>query len=326
MMSFVFRRLGYYLIAFLVAATINFILPRLMPGDPVTMMFARNSDRLSPDSIAALRKTFGFVDGPLPLQYLAYLKSVVTGDLGLSIKFYPTPVATVLGHAILWTLILVGSSTLLSFIIGSLLGARAAWRRNGIFDLIATTWGVVANAVPAVVLALLALFIFGITLRWLPTGYAYDPALDPEFSFAFIGSVIAHAVLPVATLSIVLTGGFLINMRNNMINLIGDDYLVMAEAKGLSERRIMIGYGFRNALLPTVTNLAITIGQVFAGSLVTEVIFNYPGVGNTLYVAILARDYPLIQGQLLVMTAAMLVANFIADISYVLIDPRLRRS
>lgn len=325
-MSFVFRRFGYYLMAFWVAATVNFFLPRLMPGDPVAMMFAHSSDRLTPDNIAALRKTFGFVDGPLPLQYLAYLKSVLTGDLGLSIKFYPAPVTTVLGHALVWTLLLVGFSTLLSFLIGSLIGAQAAWRRDGVFDLIATTWGVIANAVPAVVLAILILFGFGISLKLLPTGYAYDTALDPAWSFAFIGSVIAHAVMPVLALSIVLTGGFLINMRNNIINLIGDDYLVMAEAKGLSGRKILIGYGLRNALLPTITNLAITIGQVFAGSLVTEVVFNYPGVGNTLYVAILARDYPLIQGQLIVMTAAMLAANFIADLSYVLIDPRLRRA
>ena len=324
-MSFVLRRLGFYLIAFFVAATINFAIPRLMPGDPVAIMFAHN-ERLPPESLASLRKTFGFVDGPLIVQYLAYLKSVVTGDLGLSIKFFPTPVTLVLAHALSWTLVLVGGATLLSFMLGTLLGAAAAWRRGGPFDTVVSTLGVIMNALPAVVLALLILFVFGITLRWLPTGYAYDPALDPGLDATFIGSVLAHAVMPVTALSLVLTGGFLINMRNNMINLLGDDYLVMAEAKGLSPRRVMLSYGFRNALLPTVTNLAITIGQVFAGSLVTEVVFNYPGVGNTLYVAILARDYPLIQGQLLVMTLAMLAANFIADVSYVLIDPRLRRT
>ena len=324
-MSFVLRRLGFYIVAFFVAATINFAIPRLMPGDPVAMMFARN-ERLTPDNIAALRKTFGFVDGPLIVQYLTYLKSVATGDFGLSIKFFPMPVTAVLAHALAWTLVLVGGATLISFLIGSFLGAAAAWRRGGPFDMVVSTLGVILNAMPTVVLALVILFTFAITLQWLPTGYAYDPALDPGFDTAFLGSVVAHAVLPVTALSLVLTGGFLINMRNNMINLLGDDYLVMAEAKGLSPRRVMLSYGLRNAMLPTVTNLAITIGQVFAGSLVTEVVFNYPGLGNTLYSAVLARDYPLIQGQLLVMTLAMLAANFLADLSYVLLDPRLRRA
>ena len=324
-MSFVLRRLGFYLVAFFVAASINFAIPRLMPGDPVAMMFARN-ERLTPDNIAALRKTFGFVDGPLIVQYLTYLKSVATGDFGLSIKFFPMPVTAVLAHALAWTLVLVGGATLISFLIGSFLGAAAAWRRGGPFDMVVSTLGVILNAMPTVVLALVILFTFAITLQWLPTGYAYDPALDPGFDTAFLGSVVAHAVLPVTALSLVLTGGFLINMRNNMINLLGDDYLVMAEAKGLSPRRVMLSYGLRNAMLPTVTNLAITIGQVFAGSLVTEVVFNYPGLGNTLYSAVLARDYPLIQGQLLVMTLAMLAANFLADLSYVLLDPRLRRA
>jgi len=324
-MSFVLRRLGFYLVAFFVAATINFAIPRLMPGDPVAMMFARN-ERLTPDNIAALRKTFGFVDGPLIVQYLTYLKSVATGDFGLSIKFFPTPVTAVLAHALAWTLVLVGGATLISFLIGSFLGAAAAWRRGGPFDMVVSTLGVILHAMPPVVLAIVILFTFAITLQWLPTGYAYDPALDPGFDTAFLGSVFAHGILPVFALSLVLTGGFLINMRNNMINLLGDDYLVMAEAKGLSPRRVMLSYGVRNAMLPTVTNLAITIGQVFAGSLVTEVVFNYPGLGNTLYSAVLARDYPLIQGQLLVMTLAMLAANFLADLSYVLLDPRLRRA
>ena len=324
-MSFVLRRLGFYLVAFFVAATINFAIPRLMPGDPVAMMFARN-ERLTPDNIAALRKTFGFVDGPLIVQYLTYLKSVATGDFGLSIKFFPMPVRAVLAHALAWTLVLAGGATLISFLVGSFLGAAAAWRRGEPFDMVVSTLGVILHAMPTVVLALVILFTFAITLQWLPTGYAYDPALDPGFDAAFLGSVLVHAVLPVSALSLVLTGGFLINMRNNMINLLGDDYLVMAEAKGLTPRRVMLSYGLRNALLPTVTNLAITIGQVFAGSLVTEVVFNYPGLGNTLYSAVLARDYPLIQGQLLVMTLAMLAANFLADLSYVLLDPRLRRA
>jgi peptide/nickel transport system permease protein len=138
--------------------------------------------------------------------------------------------------------------------------------------------------------------------------------------------VLYHAILPVVTLSVVLTGDFLVTMRNNMINLLGEDYITMGRAKGLADRRVMLMYGARNALLPGVTNLAIAIGKILGGSLVTEVVFNYPGLGNTLYKAILGRDYPVIQGQLLIMTLAMLTANFLADIAYARLDPRLRRS
>jgi peptide/nickel transport system permease protein len=145
-------------------------------------------------------------------------------------------------------------------------------------------------------------------------------------SWQYLSSIVRHGILPVLTLSIVLTGGFLVTMRNNMINLLGEDYIVMARAKGLSDSRVMFWYAARNALLPTVSSLAIAIGTVLGGSLVTEVVFNYPGLGNTLYQAILARDYPVIQGQLLIMTLAMLTANFIVDVSYVLLDPRLRRA
>jgi peptide/nickel transport system permease protein len=170
------------------------------------------------------------------------------------------------------------------------------------------------------------LFVFGYQLGWFPNGYAADPMLDPALSWGYISSVIHHGTLPMLTMVIVLTGGFAVTMRNNMINLLGEDYIVMGRAKGLSESRVMLWYAARNALLPTVSALAISIGTILGGSLVTEVVFNYPGLGNMLYQAILARDYPVIQGQLLIMTSAMLVANFVVDLSYVLLDPRLKRA
>jgi peptide/nickel transport system permease protein len=323
-MRFVVQRLLYYCLAFLVAATVNFLLPRMMPGDPVEMMFARGNMRLPPESIQALRATFGFVDGPLWEQYLRYLKSIVTGDFGLSVKYFPAQVWPILARACLWTLLLVGCATFLAFIIGTLAGTFAAWRRGTWFDVTVSIGSIVLPALPPVVLALVTMFVLGTTLNLFPVGYAYDPALDPGLNWTFISSVASHATMPVIAVALVWIGGFASTTRNSMISVLGEDFMIMAEAKGLSRNRVMFAYGLRNAMLPSITNLAIVIGQIFAGSLVTEVVFNYPGLGNTLYQAILARDYPLIQGQLLIMTFAMLSANFLADIAYLIADPRLR--
>ncbi|TPW30050.1 ABC transporter permease [Martelella alba] len=324
-MAFLMRRLGFYLAAFLAAATINFFLPRMMPGDPILMMFASAGSQLSVENIAALKLTFGFIDAPLWQQYIAYLQSVFTGDLGMSIKYFPLPVTALLARAAVWTIGLMGLATILAFALGTTLGVVAAWRRGSRTDTSVSMLSIFTTAIPAVVVALVLLFVFSFTLDWFPNGYAFDPMLDPGFSQAFIGSVVYHGFLPLMTMLIVLTGGFAVTMRNNMINLLGEDYITMARAKGLSDSRVMFWYAARNALLPTVSNLAIALGTVLGGSLVTEVVFNYPGLGNTLYQAILARDYPVIQGQLLIMTGAMLAANFIVDLCYVLLDPRLKR-
>jgi len=325
-MAFLLRRLVFYLAAFIAAATINFFLPRLMPGDPIQIMFAGAGSNLSMENLNALKLTFGFIDAPMGQQYLAYLQSVFTGDLGRSIKYFPLPVTELLARALVWTVGLVGSATIVSFILGTLLGVMAAWRRGTRFDAVVSLLAILSSSVPAVVISLTMLFVFGYRLGWFPNGYAADPMLDPAFSWPYIASVLHHGALPMLTLVFVLTGGFAVTMRNNMINLLGEDYIVMGRAKGLSENRVMLWYAARNALLPTVSSLAISIGTILSGSLVTEVVFNYPGLGNTLYQAILARDYPVIQGQLLIMTAAMLASNFVVDLSYVLLDPRLKKA
>lgn len=325
-MAFLLRRLVFYLAAFIVAATINFFLPRLMPGDPIQKMFAGAGSNLSLENLNALKLTFGFIDAPLGDQYVAYLKSVFTGDLGRSIRFFPLPVTELLGRALIWTIGLVGTATILAFTIGTLLGVMAAWRRGTVFDTIVSLTAIFSSSVPAIVVSLITLFVFGYTLDWFPSGYAADPMIDPSWSWGYISSVLYHGTLPMLTLVVVLTGGFAVTMRNNMINLLGEDYIVLGRAKGLSDGRVMLWYAARNALLPTVSALAISLGAVLGGSLVTEVVFNYPGMGNTLYQAIIARDYPVIQGALLIMTAAMLAANFIVDLSYVLLDPRLKRA
>jgi peptide/nickel transport system permease protein len=325
-MAFLLRRLTFYIAAFLAAATINFFLPRVMPGDPIEMMFASAGSELSLENLNALKLTFGFIDAPLGEQYLRYLQSVFTGDLGRSIKYFPLPVTELLARALVWTVGLVGIATLVSFALGTMLGIMAAWRRGTLFDTVVSVLAIFSSSVPAVVVSLITLFVFGYTLGWFPNGYAADPMLDPAFNWAYASSVLYHGTLPMLTMVIVLTGGFAVTMRNNMINLLGDDYIVMGRAKGLSDSNVMIWYAARNALLPTVSSLAIAVGAVLSGSLITEVVFNYPGLGNTLYQGILARDYPVIQGQLLIMTAAMLVANFTVDLSYVLLDRRLKKA
>src|SRR5690606_40999774 len=172
---------------------------------------------------------------PLHEQYLAYMQSVFTGDLGRSIKYFPLPVTELLGRALVWTLGLVGVATLISFVLGTFMGIMAAWRRGTLFDSIVSMSAIFSSSVPAVVVSLLMLFVFGYTLRLFPNGYAANPMLDPGFDWPYISSVIYHGTLPMLTLVIVLTGGFAVTMRNNMINLLGEDYIVMGRAKGLSD-------------------------------------------------------------------------------------------
>ncbi|NKX75550.1 ABC transporter permease [Rhodobacteraceae bacterium R_SAG3] len=325
-MRFLLKRLGFYAVAFLVAATFNFMIPRLLPGNPADIMLANSGGMIAPEAREALMATFGFIDAPLHEQYFAYLGSIFTWDFGLSIKFYPMPVADVLTQALPWTLFLTGSALLISFSIGTLLGVLATWRRGQLTDVIASPTALALQSVPAVVVALCGLYFLAVRNRFFPTSYAFDPKLDPAWSWEFISSVAYHGFLPVVTLSVVLIGGYLITMRNNMIGQLGEDYLAMAEAKGLSDARVRYAYAARNALLPSVTALALSFGALFGGSLITEVVFNYPGVGNLLYLGIVGRDFPLIQGQLLIMTLAMLLANLAVDLAYVFLDPRLKRA
>ena len=325
-MGFFLRRLGFYFIALLFAATLNFIIPRAMPGDPVTMMFANSTVVVTPERIAAMKALLGFVDGPIYEQFFMYIKSVLSWDLGTSVQFYPLSVNTVLGNAVGWSLFLAGTAVLFSFTLGSVLGIYAAWRRGSKFDAIISPGMLVFQAVPQVVTAMLLMFVFAIGLRWFPSGYAYTPGLTPDWtSWTFLKDVAYHAVLPLIGASIVQIGGFLIAMRNNMINLLGEDYITMAKGKGLNENRVIFNYAARNAMLPSVTALSMSLGMAIGGQMIIEIIFNYPGLGTVLLNAINARDYQVLQGQLLVMTLFMLFFNLLADMLYVLLDPRLRK-
>ncbi|MGC9404153.1 MULTISPECIES: ABC transporter permease [Vibrio] len=325
-MGYFFRRLSFYFVALLVAATLNFIIPRAMPGDPVTMMFANASVQVTPERIAAMKELLGFVDGGLLVQYAAYMKNILSWELGTSIQFYPLSVNTLLGGAFGWSLFLAGTAVILSFSLGSILGIFAAWKRGSKYDAFVTPGMLILQAVPQVVIAMIALFTFAIGLKWFPTGYAYTAGTLPDWtSWEFIKDVAYHAVLPLICASVVQIGGFLVNMRNNMINLLAEDYITMAKGKGLSENRVVFNYAARNALLPSVTALSMSLGMAIGGQLIIEIIFNYPGLGSVLFNAINARDYQVLQGQLLIMTLFMLFFNLVADMLYVVLDPRLRK-
>ncbi|KOO07939.1 ABC transporter permease [Vibrio hepatarius] len=325
-MGYFLRRLSFYFVALLVAATLNFIIPRAMPGDPVTMMFANASVQVTPERIAAMKELLGFVDGGLFVQYIAYMKNILSWELGTSIQFYPLSVNSLLGGAFGWSLFLAGSAVILSFSLGSVLGIFAAWKRGSKYDAFITPGMLIIQAVPQVVIAMMTLFVFAIGLKWFPTGYAYTAGTLPDWtSWEFYKDLAYHAVLPLFCASIIQVGGFLVNMRNNMINLLAEDYITMAKGKGLSENRVVFNYAARNALLPSVTALSMSLGMAIGGQLIIEIIFNYPGLGTVLLNAIHARDYQVLQGQLIIMTLFMLSFNLIADMLYVVLDPRLRK-
>ncbi len=322
---FLRRRLVFYLIAGFAAITINFLIPRFMPGDPVQLMFARFQGRLDPRALEALKEQFGFVDGPLLQQYLLYLKSVATLDFGPSVMGFPVPATTVIWTSMRWTLLLAGIASVMSFVIGTILGIIAAWRRGGWIDTILLPVSSVLGAFPYFWVALVAVFVLGFQLDLFPTSHAYDTAISQNWtSPAFIWSVVEHMLLPIFTIVLTATGGWMLGMRNNMIGILSQDYIVMAEAKGLSDRRIMLLYAARNAILPSLTAFAMSFGFIIGGALLTEIVFSYPGMGYTLLQAVNSRDYPVMQGVFLMITATVLIANFIADMSYVLLDPRAR--
>jgi peptide/nickel transport system permease protein len=325
-MRFLFRRLGFYALAAWTALTINFLLPRLMPGDPAAALFARFKGKLHPEAIAALRQAFGLTDEPLPLQYLSYLSHVLRGDLGVSIAYFPAPVSQVISTGLLWSAFLAGSAVVLSFAIGTALGALAAWYRGGLFDKIAPQLFALLGAFPYFWLALALLYVLGFQRGLFPLGHAYDDDLHPGFNTAFIADVIRHAVLPVGSIVLANIGTWLLGMRNTMITVLGSEPVLLARAAGLSNWNVAVRTAARNALLPNVTGFGMALGYVLAGSLLTEIVFSYPGQGYLLVQAVRSQDYPLMQGIFLVITLAVLGANWMVDLLLLFLDPRTRES
>ncbi len=324
-MRYILRRLGFYLIAALVSLTLNFFIPRLAPGDPASALQARFQGQLDPSSLAAMKVAFGISDEPVYVQFLTYVKNLLRGQLGTSMAYFPAPVSEVIGQALLWTLVLAGLSVLFSYVVGTTLGILSSWRRGGWLDSIAPPAFIFLGAFPYFWLAMFLLFTLGFVGGWFPIMHAYSDNLTPAFTWEFISDALHHAVLPAASIVTASLGGWLLGMRNNMIGVLSEDYITMAQAKGLSEKRVIWHYAARNALLPNVTSFGMALGFVLSGSLLTEIVFSYPGQGYLLFEAVKSQDYPLMQGLFMAITTAVLAANWLVDIAYVFLDPRTRR-
>jgi peptide/nickel transport system permease protein len=324
-MRFILRRLGFFVLTLWAAVTLNFFLPRLMPGNPALAMMAKFHGRLTGQALNALDVIFGVnTHQSLLEQYVHYLGQVVTGNFGTSLFFYPEPVSQVVLKAIPWTLGLVGVTTILAFALGTGLGIVTAWRRGSRLDGLLPPVFVITSAIPYFWVGMMFILIFGIRLKWLPYTFGYDPTATPGFNGAFIGNVLEHAVLPALALLITTIGTWILTMRNTMVATLAEDYVRMARAKGLPGRRIMFDYAARNAILPNLTGFAMSLGFVVGGAILIEYVFDYPGVGYMLLQAVENEDYPLMQALFLLITVAVLVAILLSDIATALLDPRTR--
>src|SRR5579859_196194 len=321
------RRVGFYLIALWAAVTFNFIIPRLMPGDPAEAYIAKlQTQQVTRTQIDAIRAEFGVnPDVPIWKQYLDYLNAILHGNLGISTSQFPSSVIDILRQGLPWTIGLVGVSLILSFLVGTLIGMLIAWKRGSWYDTAAPPILTFLSAIPYFWMALGLVYVFGVNLNWFPTDSGYDVFnVTPGWNMDFISSVIQHAILPVATLVIGSLAGWVLIMRNMMITTLSEDYVLMAQAKGLPERRVMFQYAGRNAILPSITSFSIALGLIVSGALLTEIVFNYPGIGFALYKAVQGDDYALVEGCFLVIALAVLLANFLFEMLYVFLDPRVR--
>jgi len=320
------RKLGWFLVTFVFAFLLNFILPRLMPGDPVAAIVARYAQGMSNTSgvqkiYEQYTELFG-TNKPMLEQFFIYVKNVVQGDFGFSFSQYPRTVADVLKSAIWWTICLQFPSIIVGWIIGNTLGALAAYLKGG-FDKILMPISIFVSNFPQFGMAVILLVIFGVSLKWFPTSGGYGFDLMPSFTWSFMWSVIIHYQLPFWSIVLIAIGGQAIGMRSMSIYELNADYVKYSRFLGIKDRKI-VGYVFRNAMLPQVTGLALSIGTMVGGALVAEIIFSYPGLGTTLLNGVMGQDYPLISACTLIITMMVLSANFIIEILYGFIDPRIK--
>jgi peptide/nickel transport system permease protein len=320
------RKIAFYLLTAWAAISLNFLIPRIMPGNPADNLINQFHGKLTPAAVHALRVLFGQSNQNLGQQYISYWHSVFTGNFGISYAYYPSTVSSVIGQSMYWTLILVTICTVLGFLIGTSLGMLAGWKRGSWLDSSLVPITTFLSSIPYFWFAIIIVYVFAITLKWFPLsgGYAVDQTIG--LNSGFISSAINYAILPAVTITVASIGGWLIGMRNMMVTTLSEDYVRLAEAKGLPKRRVMYTYAARNAMLPSLSGFAMSLGFVVGGSIVTEVVFNYPGIGSVLFKAAQAADYPLMSAIFLLITVLVLIANLVADVAYVFLDPRTRES
>jgi peptide/nickel transport system permease protein len=322
------ERFVIFVATIFISITVVFFVPRLVPGHPLLSVFSRMAamgGRVNaPELIEEYNRLFG-LDRGLWEQYVSFLRELARGNLGYSIGSFPSLVSDILSSAVPWTIGLLTLTTLISWVLGSLIGAVVGWRgRKSRFSQALVPAALVLYTIPYYILAIILVFLFAFLWPIFPLSGAYSVGLRPALSLDFALDVLRHATLPALSIILVSLGWWFLSMRSLITSLKGEDYILQAEAKGLSDRRILWGYAFRNALLPQATGLAISLGHIVGGALITEVIFAYPGLGWVIYNSIANIDFPVIQGGVLLIVFSVALANLVIDIVYPLIDPRIR--
>ena len=327
---YIVSRVGQLLLVIFIAVSVNFIIPRLLPGDPVVTALARlqsggGAQNIDIVAIAEVYRAKYGLDAPLWQQYINYWVDLFRLDLGVSFANFPERVTNMIGAALPWSVGLLATATLLAFVTGSLLGAKLAWpgASRGIKAFVPLM--MVLTSIPFYLLAIILIYFFAVALKWLPPAGGVDTTRIMRPDWATTQDILRHSILPIMAIVLGNIGFWALGMRSQMVNVLGEDYITFAEAKGLHPRRIFVWYGMRNALLAQVTALALSLGSVVSGAVLVEVIFNYPGLGSLLYVAIRGQDYFVIQGVVLMLIVALAVLLFLVDLAYPLLDPRIRR-
>lgn len=320
------NKVSWFLVTLVAAFFLNFFLPRLMPGDPVAAIVARLAQGISnTEGVQAIYQQYSELFGanrPMHEQFFLYIRNVFRGDFGFSFSQYPRTVSAVLSSSIWWTVLLQFPAIITGWLIGNTLGALAAYIRGG-FDKILLPISIFVSNLPAFGMAVILLVIFGVNLKWLPTSGGYGFDMIPTMSWDFFKSVLIHYQLPFWSIVLIAIGGQAIGMRSMSIYELNADYVKYARFLGIKDRKI-VGYVFRNAMLPQVTGLALSIGTMVGGALVAEIIFSYPGLGSTILSAVMGQDYPLISATTLIITIMVLTATFVIEILYGFIDPRIK--
>jgi len=320
------NKLGWFLVTLVFAFILNFTLPRLMPGDPVAAIVARMAQGLSnATGVQRIYEQYTELFGtnkPIIEQFFIYIGNVLKGDFGFSFRQYPRTVADTIGSSIWWTIALQFPAIIVGWFLGMVLGALAAYLKGG-FDKVLMPATMFLSNFPAYGMSIIFVVIFAVGLGWFPTSGGYGFDLLPDFSLKFIWSVIVHYQLPFWSIVTVIVGGQAIGMRSMSIYELNADYVKYARFLGIKDKKI-VGYVFRNAMLPQITGLALSIGTMAGGALVTEIVFSYPGLGTTLLRGIMGQDYPLISASTLLITVMVLIATFLIEILYGVIDPRIK--
>jgi peptide/nickel transport system permease protein len=325
---YLFQRFLILLVTIFIAITVVFFVPRLVPGDPLNSIMIElsraGSNRGATELIEEYRRMFG-MDRSVWEQYISFLRELLQGNLGYSIASFPSQVGDLIRAALPWTIGLLTITTVTSWVLGSVIGAVVGWQggKSRFFQALVPV-ALVLYATPYYILAIILIFLFAFQWRIFPLSGAYSRMSTPELSVSFILDVIRHGILPALSIVLVSLGWWFLSMRSLITSLKGEDYILNAEAMGLKGRRILWGYAFRNALLPQATGLAISMGHIVSGAIITEVLFAYPGLGWLIFNSITKFDFPTIQGSVLLIIVSVTVANFVIDISYPLIDPRIR--